>query len=634
MASISPDRVAQAATQLRFGATRTGADYVRLLVLKYLGLEPEGAYVEMSNQDVIWACDELFKVPGPQPYVWFDPFSGEWKRMAANGGWPVGSIKTQYERPNQTLKRLLNTVKQGPGIRVAVRGTKAEYLQELRDLSAKERPSLTESLIWFSRNRTDLPDVTDLEAGDLYDWFGKEFHLADEELRILFREESLDFHEGSLDDRIPLTSERADAVLAGLLPKPSLTEPTELALFPEQAEGPAEPEDAKGYAWTQDYARKTFSTADVGAMVDDVKREAANKYLVLPDEDTLIERCVVALLSGHLVLQGPPGTGKTTLAKLLASAFSADTAVATATADWTTYDVIGGLRPKHDRSLEPVLGYVPREALACAKAMWSAEQSQGAEAEQQKPAVTARWLIIDELNRADIDRAIGSLYTVLSSANTSHLSTTPIDLWFEETPERQKLWMPGTFRLIGTMNDVDTSFVNSISQGLTRRFQFVYVGVPRLEQLSDEMGMCRRQAQEWVEKDYPDQTFSPDSEHHRTNLAEIEQTIRKIFAWLRYGDQGGDSAGTGAHQSWPIGSAQAVDLWKAVLLILGSRADVTQEDLVRALDACFADRIVPQMGTLRSSQLDEILSYFQNRQPEMRETVRAVRHLMNTQSVR
>ncbi|MGF1241467.1 AAA family ATPase [Streptomyces sp. 2-6] len=630
MASIRPQRVADAARRLKFKATRTGADYVRLLVLKYQGLEPNGTTVTISNNSVISACDDLFKASSTQPYIWFDPFSGEWKRMAANGGWPVGSVKTQYERPNKTFRKLLEVVKYGPDIEVSTHGTDSDYYQCLRELATRTKPQLTEALIWFSRNRTDLSDGTELEVGHLLPQFQKSFHFTEEEIRILFH-----FDTDSLRERLPLTAGQTQISLADLLPSPDPTDPAELTSFSDQAGETTQREnDGKGYSWTQNYARKTFADSDIGDMVDKVKAMAASAYLVLPDEDTLVERCVVALLAGHLVLQGPPGTGKTTLARLLAEAFSADTAVATATADWTTYEVIGGLRPKHDKSLEPFLGYVPKEALACAEAMKKAEENNTAGADDSKPTPTARWLIIDELNRADIDRAIGSLYTVLSSAHTSHLSTNPIDLWFETEPERQKLWLPGKFRLIGTMNDVDTSFVNSISQGLTRRFHFVYVGVPDRNQIPDEMDMCRRQAQVWLKKDFPHLALSSENEKHRPSVNEIAQRIKNIFSWLRYGDTSAGSAQGDSHHSWPIGSAQAVDLWKAVLLTLASRADVSKDDLVRALDSCFADRIVPQMGTLRNSHLREIQGWFLAEQSEMQETERAVRHLMNTQSVR
>ena len=62
---------------------------------------------------------------------------------------------------------------------------------------------------------------------------------------------------------------------------------------------------------------------------------------------------VAALNSGkHVILTGPPGTAKTTLAQVVGDAAeelgvcAAATLLTTATADWTTYETIGGLRPR------------------------------------------------------------------------------------------------------------------------------------------------------------------------------------------------------------------------------------------------------------------------------------------------
>jgi dynein-related subfamily AAA family protein len=62
----------------------------------------------------------------------------------------------------------------------------------------------------------------------------------------------------------------------------------------------------------------------------------------------------------------------------------------TATADWTTYETIGGLKPTQDNRLTFAPGHF-LEAI-----------------EQNK------WLVIDELNRSNFDRAFGQLFTVLS----------------------------------------------------------------------------------------------------------------------------------------------------------------------------------------------------------------------------
>jgi 5-methylcytosine-specific restriction enzyme MrcB-like protein/EVE domain-containing protein/dynein-related subfamily AAA family protein len=74
-------------------------------------------------------------------------------------------------------------------------------------------------------------------------------------------------------------------------------------------------------------------------------------------DDEIYASVFAALESGkHVILTGPPGTAKTTLAEAVAEAaararLSNGYVLTTATADWTTYETIGGLKPTQDNRL-------------------------------------------------------------------------------------------------------------------------------------------------------------------------------------------------------------------------------------------------------------------------------------------
>ncbi|NHC16050.1 AAA family ATPase [Motilibacter sp. E257] len=201
-----------------------------------------------------------------------------------------------------------------------------------------------------------------------------------------------------------------------------------------------------------------------------LERRARDAGLLI---DLPVYRAVVAALASgkHLILTGPPGTAKTTLAELTAqlaqaAGLAAGYVPTTATADWTTYETIGGLRPRTDG---PGLQF--REGI-----LLSALRER-------------RWLIIDELNRANFDRALGQMFTVLSGQSVvlpyqgAH-SGNPVVI----TPEAQSgsydpgaydtVAVPADWRIIATMNVFDKSLLFEMSFALMRRFAFVEVPAP------------------------------------------------------------------------------------------------------------------------------------------------------------
>ncbi len=189
--------------------------------------------------------------------------------------------------------------------------------------------------------------------------------------------------------------------------------------------------------------------------------------LVLPPE--VAPQLVAAVKSGrHIVLMGIPGTGKTSLALNLARAAAraglcAEPLLTTATADWTTFDTIGGLLPAPDGTLRFSPGVVLR-ALR-----------------------DNRWLILDELNRADIDKAFGPLLTVLSggAVELPNVDATGRPIRIEPVPGPSTLLDDGVtyragveWRIIATMNTLDRAALFAFSLAFARRFAFILTPPP------------------------------------------------------------------------------------------------------------------------------------------------------------
>ena len=229
-----------------------------------------------------------------------------------------------------------------------------------------------------------------------------------------------------------------------------------------------------GDAWAAEQVKSSVeSAAAIEEDSDDDDGIVASESLEIPEntdlhgiDPSVYRQINAALASGkqHIMLYGPPGTGKTTLARWIAATLTGGQwTLITGSSDWSSQDIIGGYQPVGGGSVEFIPGVLLRNF--------------------------DRPLIIDELNRCDIDKVIGPLFTVLSGQQT----TLPYRVDIEKADSLQYVILPESkpsaaehefapgpaWRLIATINSIDKAALYQMSYALSRRFGWVYVDAPR-----------------------------------------------------------------------------------------------------------------------------------------------------------
>ena len=197
------------------------------------------------------------------------------------------------------------------------------------------------------------------------------------------------------------------------------------------------------------------------------------------EEEKRIQSSLSSSLSSgkHVVLTGPPGTGKTELAENVCQSLQSvgpytGYQVTTATADWSTFDTVGGYMPEEegDGDLEFTPGQVLRRLVS-------------GDSWRNEP------LVIDEINRADIDKAFGQLFTLLAGQRVQlpfrndgeEIELLPASVCdgVDELARHQYV-VPESWRIVATMNSYDKTSLYEMSYAFMRRFAFVRVPVPSL----------------------------------------------------------------------------------------------------------------------------------------------------------
>ena len=197
------------------------------------------------------------------------------------------------------------------------------------------------------------------------------------------------------------------------------------------------------------------------------------------NEKVLYQTAAILNSPKNIIFEGVPGTGKTRLAMDICEYakeenFCDDYLITTATSDWTTFDVIGGLMPDTNGNLNFEEGIF------------------------LKAIRENKLLIIDEINRADIDKAFGQLFTVLSGSpvklnykidenNISIDHTDKLESYYDNS---SKTYFIGkNFRILATMNNYDKDSLYELSYAFMRRFAFVELDIPNEEDFNNLIDM-------------------------------------------------------------------------------------------------------------------------------------------------
>lgn len=168
----------------------------------------------------------------------------------------------------------------------------------------------------------------------------------------------------------------------------------------------------------------------------------------------------------QLLFTGPPGTGKTLAARALAAALAepGDVRLVQFHPSYAYEDFVEGIRPvivsdSGPTNVDTFLSYEIRSGVFKLLVATAAE-----------PAATSKkfFLIIDEINRANLARVLGELLFALEYRGTENQVELPYS--------RESFFVPDNLWIIGTMNTADRS-VALMDAAMRRRFKEVRFGI-------------------------------------------------------------------------------------------------------------------------------------------------------------
>ncbi len=254
-----------------------------------------------------------------------------------------------------------------------------------------------------------------------------------------------------------------------------------------------------------------------------------SKELFIPKEKII--EIIIALLSGrHVLLAGPIGTGKTRLASLIPEIFwkkrgGYASEVHTATSDWSTLDVIGGIMPKMENDKPK---YVIQKGCVVSTVIKNS-MVRTDHSDYTAIPYMGTWLVIDEFNRADIDKAFGQLFTALRTRNLK-IPSNKVDEYYDD------LKISKDYRIIGTLNTADKHFLFKLSDALKSRFAYIEVDIVKREQFEEEIYYAIKNALYELELESPFDKIIFDDTNKKINKeksdSDFYNRVMQAYAFL------------------------------------------------------------------------------------------------------
>lgn len=117
--------------------------------------------------------------------------------------------------------------------------------------------------------------------------------------------------------------------------------------------------------------------------------------------------------------------------------------IITAIDDWTTFDTIGGYFPSVDEEGHEIVvgknGKIVNSVVECCNTIIDCEKRESTN-KKNNVKKQASWLVIDELNRCEIDKIFGDFLTIFGGSDD--YSDKIITLEFQSVPAKRELCIP------------------------------------------------------------------------------------------------------------------------------------------------------------------------------------------------